>query len=81
MAALARELGEQALVIRSEIRTQRYPALGQSPTRYWSNLITLFDGSEDVHKVLGTTNAIESSNRMIREAVETERCFPQDRPS
>ena len=63
---------------RSEIRNT---PLGQSRTRCWPSVISLFDGFEDIHKVIDTANAIESLIRMIREAVETERCFPQDRPS
>ncbi len=79
MAALARDLDRQALVTRNEFKAQRYPALGQNRTRYWANLLTLFDAPEDIHMVIDTTNAIESLNRVICEAVETERCFHRTR--
>ena len=79
MTAPVREVGEQELITRTEIREQKYPTPGQSQTRYRPNLFTLFDDSEDIHKVIYTTNAIEALNRMLRDAVETEGCFPQNR--
>ena len=79
MTAPVREVGEQELLTRTEIREQKYPTPGQSQTRYRPNLITLFDDSEDIRKMMYTTNAIESLNRVLRYAVETEGCFPQNR--
>ena len=57
--ALMAEDVEQELLTRTEIRDRKYPTLGQSRTRYWLNLITLFDDSEDIRKVMHTTDVID----------------------
>ena len=77
--ALTAEDIEQALLTRIEIRDREYAILGQIRTRYWPNLITLFDDSEDIRKVMHTINAIESLNSVSRKDVKTARCFHRTR--
>jgi putative transposase len=42
------------------------------------NLITIFDYSADIRKVIYTTNAIESLNSVIRKSVKIRKVFPSD---
>ncbi len=41
-------------------------------------VITIFDYSADIRKVIYTTNAIESLNSVIRKSVKTRKIFPSD---
>jgi transposase-like protein len=42
-----------------------YPALSQIWVRHWENIIPIFDYPMDIRRVIYTTNAIESLNRLI----------------
>ncbi len=44
----------------------------------WPNLITLFEYSSDIRKVIYTTNAIESLNSVVRKATRKRKVFPTD---
>ena len=57
----------------------RYPSLSQLWLRHWEHIITVFDYPEDIRRVIYTTNAIESLNRVIRKAINNRRLFPRDR--
>jgi putative transposase len=57
---------------------QRYPAIGQSWRRVWSEVIPFFAFPETVRKILYTTNAIEALNSKLRRAVRARGHFPSD---
>lgn len=44
----------------------------------WERVIPFFDYPEDIHKVIYTTNAIESLNRSLRKVIKTKGVFPND---
>jgi putative transposase len=45
---------------------------------HWTRLSPLFDFPEDIHKVIYTTNAIESLNMTLRKVTSNHRIFPSD---
>ena len=57
---------------------QRYPAIGQSWRRAWSEVIPFFAFPEDVRRIVYTTNAIEALNAKLRRAVRARGHFPSD---
>lgn len=57
---------------------QRYPAIGQSWRRAWSEVIPFFAFPDDVRRIIYTTNAIESLNSKLRRAVRARGHFPSD---
>jgi putative transposase len=56
----------------------RYPAIGQSWRRVWSEVMPFFAFPEAVRKILYTTNAIEALNSKLRRAVRARGHFPSD---
>lgn len=56
----------------------KYPQIGRSWHKNWTNLITIFDYPEDIRKVIYTTNAIESLNSVIRKSIKNRKLFPSD---
>lgn len=56
----------------------KYPQISKSWRKHWPNLITIFDYSEEIRRVIYTTNAIESLNSVIRKSVKTRKLFPND---
>jgi transposase-like protein len=56
----------------------RYPQISKSWHTHWLNLRTIFDYSEEIRKVIYTTNAIESLNSVIRKATRKRKVFPTD---
>jgi putative transposase len=56
----------------------RYPAIGQSWRRAWTEVIPFFVFPGEVRKILYTTNAIESLNSKLRRAVRARGHFPSD---
>jgi len=57
---------------------QRYPAIGQSWRRAWSEVIPFFAFPDDVRRIVYTTNAIEALNAKLRRAVRARGHFPSD---
>jgi len=57
---------------------QRYPAIGQSWRRAWSEVIPFFAFPEAVRRIIYTTNAIEALNSKLRRAVRARGHFPSD---
>ncbi|MGL5116770.1 MAG: IS256 family transposase [Beijerinckiaceae bacterium] len=57
---------------------QRYPAIGQSWRRAWSEVIPFFAFPGDVRRIIYTTNAIEALNSRLRRAVRARGHFPSD---
>jgi Transposase and inactivated derivatives len=57
---------------------EKYPQIAKSWRSNWLNLRAIFDYSEEIRKVIYTTNAIESLNSMIRKATRKRKVFPSD---
>jgi putative transposase len=57
---------------------QRYPAIGQSWRRAWSEVIPFFAFPAEVRRIIYTTNAIEALNSKLRRAVRARSHFPSD---
>ncbi|ARR53357.1 hypothetical protein HY78_07855 [Rhizorhabdus wittichii DC-6] len=56
----------------------RYPAIGQSWRRAWSEVIPFFAFPDEVRRIVYTTNAIEALNSKLRRAVRARGHFPSD---
>ena len=56
----------------------KFPPIGQSWRRNWEQFIPFFAYPEAVRKIIYTTNAIESLNRVIRKTTKTRGSFPTD---
>lgn len=57
----------------------KYGAISAQWRRHWPNVIPLFDYPDEIHKVIYTTNAIESLNSVIRKAINNRKLFPDDK--
>ena len=57
---------------------RRYPAIGQSWRRAWSEVIPFFAFPDEVRRIVYTTNAIEALNAQLRRAVRARGHFPSD---
>ena len=57
---------------------QRFPNVGASWRRAWSNVIPFFAFPPAVRKVIYTTNCIESVNARLRKIIKTRGHFPSD---
>ncbi|SLK12527.1 IS256 family transposase [Novosphingobium mathurense] len=57
---------------------RRYPAIGQSWRRVWSEVIPFFAFPDEVRRIVYTTNAIEALNAQLRRAVRARGHFPND---
>jgi len=57
---------------------RKYPAIGQSWRRAWSEVVPFYAFPGDVRKILYTTNAIEALNSKLRRAVRARGHFPND---
>lgn len=57
---------------------QKYPSIAPCWPRAWQDLIPFFAVPPPVRKIIYTTNAIESLNRVIRKTIKTRGSFPTD---
>ena len=57
---------------------QQYPTISKSWRAQWARVIPLIAFSEDIRKVIYTTNAIESVNMTLRKVTRNHRIFPCD---
>ena len=57
---------------------QRYPAIGQSWRRVWSEVVPFFAFPDAVRRIIYTTNAIESLHMQLRKIIKTRGHFPND---
>jgi putative transposase len=55
-----------------------FPSISKAWRAHWSRVIPLFAFSQDVRKVIYTTNAIESVNMTLRKVTRNHRIFPSD---
>ncbi|HBY4049343.1 TPA: IS256 family transposase [Klebsiella pneumoniae] len=56
----------------------KYPQISKSWRTHWENLNTFFGYPPDIRKAIYTTNAIESLNSVIRQAIKKRKVFPTD---
>jgi len=59
-------------------RGQKHPSIAPSWRRAWQEVISFFAFPPAVRKIIYTTNAIESLNRVIRKTTKTRGSFPTD---
>ncbi len=56
----------------------KYPQISKSWRTHWENLNTFFAYPPEIRKAIYTTNAIESLNSVIRQAIKKRKVFPTD---
>lgn len=56
----------------------RYPAIGQSWRRAWTEVVPFFAFPDEVRRIVYTTNSIEALNSKLRRAVRARGHFPSD---
>jgi putative transposase len=56
----------------------QYPSIAQAWRRAWEEVIPFFAFSPEIRRVIYTTNAVESLNRVIRKAIKTRGSFPSE---
>jgi putative transposase len=57
---------------------RKYPAIGESWRRAWSEVVPFYAFHPDVRRLVYTTNAIEALNSKLRRAVRARGHFPSD---
>ena len=57
---------------------EKFPTIGDSWERNWSNLCTFFDYPKDIRKAIYTTNAIESLNHSLRRVLKNKKALVND---
>ncbi|WP_425449739.1 IS256 family transposase [Dethiothermospora halolimnae] len=72
------ESGFEALMGVRETWDKKYPYAIKSWEDNWDSLSTFFKYSNDVRKIIYTTNIIESLNRQYRKVTKTKSIFPSD---
>ena len=68
----------QALEDFAGLWDDKYPQISKSWRAHWENLNTFFGYPPDIRKAIYTTNAIESLNSVIRQAIKKRKTFPTD---
>ena len=56
----------------------KYPSIAPAWRRAWQEVIPFFAFDPTIRKIIYTTNAIESLNRVIRKSIKTRGSFPTD---
>ena len=56
----------------------KYPSIAPAWRRAWAEVIPFFAFDPAIRKIIYTTNAIESLNRVIRKSIKTRGSFPTD---
>jgi transposase-like protein len=56
----------------------QYPSIAQAWRRAWQEVTPFFAFSPEIRRVIYTTNAVESLNRVIRKAIKTRGSFPSE---
>ena len=76
--AVTVEQAESALTTFGETWDTKYPMVSQSWHSHWNRIIPFFAYSEEIRKVIYTTNAIESLNSTLRKVTKNRNSFPND---
>lgn len=72
---------EDAEYAREEFREKwdkKYPSILKSWDANWADLVTFFQFSAEIRKLIYTTNAVEGFHRMLRKFTKTKSIFPTD---
>ena len=72
---------EDAEYAKEEFREKwdkKYPSILKSWDANWAELITFFQFSAEIRKLIYTTNAVEGFHRMLRKYTKTKTIFPTD---
>lgn len=72
------EQGLKDLEVFAEKWDKKYPHISKSWKANWTELSTFFKYSEEIRKLIYTTNPIESFNRGIRKVTKTRSVFPNE---
>ncbi len=72
------EAALMALDAFAKVWDDKYPQISKSWRAHWENLNTFFNYPLDIRKAIYTTNAIESLNSVIRQAIKKRKVFPID---
>jgi len=59
---------------------EKYSQISKCWLTHWENLNIFFGYPSDIRKAIYTTNAIESLNSVIRQAIKKRKVFPTDDP-
>jgi len=76
--ATTKDLAELNLEKLSEKWAKKYPVVIKSWQQNWHKLSTYFKYSEDIRRIIYTTNTIEGFHRQIRKVTKTKGVFPSD---
>lgn len=76
--AVTVEQAEAALLDFGQTWDKKYPMVSQSWQSNWDKIIPFFAYSEEIRKVIYTTNAIESLNSSLRKVIKNKKSFPND---
>lgn len=76
--ATSKELAEENLKALGEKWEKKYPVVIQSWNNNWYKLSTYFKYTENVRKLIYTTNAIEGFHRQVRKVTKNKAAFPTD---
>ena len=68
----------KALESFSDTWDEKYPQISRSWMNNWDNASAIFNYPEEIRKAIYTTNAIESLNSVIRNALKKRKLFPTD---
>lgn len=77
-AAVDETAAEEALDRFAERWDRKYPKISISWRANWPNLSTYFKFSEELRRLIYTTNAIEGFNRQLRKVTKSKAVFPKD---
>ena len=77
-AAVDEQTALDALDTFSKRWDKKYPKISQSWRANWANLSTYFKYSQEVRRLIYTTNAIEGFNRQLRKVTKAKSVFPTD---
>lgn len=76
--AVTEEAALLALTQFGERWDEKYPQISRCWQTHWHNVRTLFQYPDDIRHAIYTTNAIESLNSVIRQAIKKRKLFPTD---
>ena len=76
--AATERAGQQALEQFAEKWDDTYPHISKAWRTHWHNLNTFYAYPNEIRKVIYTTNAIESLNSVLRQALGKHKLFPHE---
>jgi transposase-like protein len=76
--ATTKDLAEQNLTELAEKWGKKYPIVIKSWQDNWHKLSTYFKYTEEIRRIIYTTNTIEGFHRQVRKVTKTKGAFPND---